>query len=115
MEFFASDISHSKWRAHTDDLESLAALARENEFMELKWKHGEHMTFAQEEYAYYMQMKEKSQKKELTDTLNLSVDAMELLQLLHFAKKVLKVWWLSFSFSLVLLIFSDCVRAIFGR
>jgi hypothetical protein len=48
MEFFASDISHNKWRAHTDDLESPAALVRENEFMELKEKHVEHMSFAQQ-------------------------------------------------------------------
>jgi hypothetical protein len=44
-----------------------------------------------------MLMKEKSQKKELTNTLNLSVDAMELLQLPHFAKKVLKVSLASLS------------------
>jgi hypothetical protein len=48
MEFFASDISHNKWRAHTDDLESPAALVRENEFMELKEKHVEHISFAQQ-------------------------------------------------------------------
>eukprot|EP00009_Paramoeba_aestuarina_P016773 CAMPEP_0201540170 /NCGR_PEP_ID=MMETSP0161_2-20130828/70800_1 /ASSEMBLY_ACC=CAM_ASM_000251 /TAXON_ID=180227 /ORGANISM="Neoparamoeba aestuarina, Strain SoJaBio B1-5/56/2" /LENGTH=542 /DNA_ID=CAMNT_0047947621 /DNA_START=515 /DNA_END=2143 /DNA_ORIENTATION=- len=84
--FLPKENGYLHWLPHSNNCSVEEANAKLGEFARVWEEQQQHLEYADGEYKNYMKLKEECKAGDHPDLLNLSIDAMELIQLPHFGK-----------------------------